>query len=64
MFDENSKYLPEIPQRAYEAAVQNLLNSDTDYCVTTGVQVELVYQRGGWKLVPGANLLKLLTGGI
>ena len=64
VFDESSSYLPGIPQRAYEAAVLKLLADSGDYRLTTGIQVELSYQRGGWKLVPSANLLKLLTGGV
>ena len=64
VFDENSSYLPGIPQRAYEAAVLKLMEGSGEYRLTTGIQVELSYQRGGWKLVPSANLLKLLSGGV
>ena len=64
VFDESGNYRPDIPRRAYEAAVLSLLARQEEYRVATGIQVELSYQRGDWKLVPGANLLKLLTGGV
>ena len=63
IYDENNKYLPNVTQEAYAAAVNEVLKSAEEYYVTTGLQLDLKYEDGRWLIVPSQALLKALIGG-
>ena len=64
LYDENGEYLPEVQAQARAAAVETVLQHADDYITTTGFQLELIAQDGHWRIIPGANLLRALLGGV
>lgn len=62
VYDENNKYLPEVTEEAYAAAVEEVLKSARKYYATTGIQLQLEYEDGRWLVVPSQSLLKALIG--
>lgn len=63
LYDENNNYLPEVSQEAYSTAVTRVLEHAEDYYTTAGLQLQLNYSGGSWQIVPGQDLLRVITGG-
>ena len=63
IYDSDNNYLPEVAQEAYSTAVKNVLEHAEDYYTTTGIQLQISYTGGSWRIVPSQSLLKAITGG-
>ena len=63
LVDENGNYLSTVTGAAYSAAIDGLLRSSERYTTTTGLELELHYEDGAWKLVVDQKLLSALSGG-
>ena len=48
---------------AYSSAVASLLSHVEDYYTTTGLELELSYSTGGWRIVTNTPMLNALCGG-
>lgn len=64
LYDESGKYRPELMREAWKQAVAELLEQPENYQSTGGVQLELRWEDGAWRIVPNEKLLQLLTGGV
>lgn len=63
LYDENNNYLPSVTDSAYSSAVASLLSHVEDYYTTTGLELELSYGTGGWRIVTNTPMLNALCGG-
>ena len=63
LYDENNDYLPSVTDSAYSSAVASLLSHVEDYYTTTGLELELSYGTGGWRIVTNTPMLNALCGG-
>jgi len=63
IYDENDQFRPEATQKAYSAAVTELLEKPDLYRTTTGMELELVYTSEGWRIQADNALLHALCGG-
>ena len=63
LVDENGAYLSTVTGAAYAAAIDGLLASSERYTATSGLDLELHYENGAWKLVVDQKLLSALSGG-
>lgn len=63
LYDENNNYLPSVTDSAYASAVASLLSHVEDYYTTTGLELELSYSAGGWRIVTNTLMLNALCGG-
>ena len=61
--DDNNNYLPEITERAYLQALENILESAANYYTTDEITLALNYTDGRWQLIMNTSLLKALNGG-
>lgn len=64
VYAEDGNYLPSLVDEAYAQALGNVLSHASDYYASTGLQLNLRYVDGGWRIVPDAALLKALAGGL
>lgn len=64
IYDENKNFLPEITEEAFSLAVDELLKSADKYCVAENLQINLEYKEDQWFIIPDANLIYALSGGI
>ena len=64
IFDEAGDYRPEAAEKAYEAALSELLNHPEDYYGSAGVRVQLRLTQDGWKIIPTKDLLNALSGNL
>ncbi len=64
LYAENGKYRPELMREAWDQAVSELLQQPEEYQSSGGVQLELRWENGAWRIVPNEKLLQLLTGGV
>ena len=55
--------LPSVTDSAYSSAVASLLSHVEDYYTTTGLELELSYSTGGWRIVTNTPMLNALCGG-
>lgn len=63
IYDENDQFKPEATQRAYTAAVTELLEKPEYFRTTSGMELELVYTNDGWRIQADEALLRALCGG-
>ncbi|MBQ3011274.1 MAG: serine hydrolase [Oscillospiraceae bacterium] len=63
IYDENNQFRPEATQKAYTAAVNELLEKPELYRTTTGMELVLVYTSDGWRIQADDALLHALCGG-
>lgn len=63
IYDENDQFRPEATQKAYEAAVTELLEKPDLYRTTTGMELTLTYTSEGWRIQANDALLHALCGG-
>lgn len=63
LVDENGDYLSTVTGAAYSAAIESLLNTGERYTATSGLELELRYENGAWKIVVDQKLLAALSGG-
>lgn len=63
IYDENDQFRPEATQKAYAAAVDQLLEKPELYRTTTGMELELIYTNEGWRIQADDALLHALCGG-
>ena len=64
LYDESGRYRPELLRDAWDEAVAELLQQPENYQSSGGVQLELRWHEGGWRIVPNEKLLQLLCGGV
>ena len=64
LYDESGRYRPELLRDAWDEAVAELLQHPENYQSSGGVQLELRWHEGGWRIVPNEKLLQLLCGGV
>ena len=64
IFDEAGDYRPEAAEKAYEAALSELLNHPEDYYGSAGVRVQMRLTQDGWKIIPTKDLLNALSGNL
>ncbi len=64
LYNENGNYRPELLLDAWDEAVETLLLTPENYRSSGGVQLELRWHDGAWRIVPNEKLLQLLTGGV
>ena len=64
IFDEAGDYRPEAAEKAYDAALFDLLDRPEEYYGSTGLRVQLRLGRNGWKIVPTKDLLNALSGNL
>jgi uncharacterized membrane protein YsdA (DUF1294 family) len=62
IFDEAGDYRPEVAEKAYDAALSELLKHPEDYYGSAGVRVQLRLTQDGWKVVPTKDLMNILSG--
>ena len=63
IYDENNQFRPEATQKAYTAAVNEMLEKPDLYRTTTGMELVLVYTSDGWRIQADDALLHALCGG-
>ena len=63
VYDQNNNYLPEITERAYLQALEQVLGNAGDYYTTEEIPLALNYTDGRWQLIINDSLLKALNGG-
>lgn len=63
LVDENGDYLSTVTGAAYSAAIESLLNTGERYTATSGLELELRYENGAWRIVVDQKLLAALSGG-
>lgn len=63
LVDENGAYLSTVTGAAYSAAIESLLQTGERYTATSGLDLELRYENGAWKIVVDQRLLSALSGG-
>lgn len=64
LYNEAGNYRPELLLDAWDEAVEQLLLTPENYRSSGGVQLELRWHDGAWRIVPNEKLLQLLTGGV
>ena len=64
LYNENGNYRPELLRDAWDQAVAELLQHPESYRSSGGLQLELRWQEGRWRIVPNEKLLQLLCGGV
>ena len=63
LVDENGDYLSTVTGAACSAAIESLLNTGERYTATSGLELELRYENGAWRIVVDQKLLAALSGG-
>ena len=63
VYDQNNNYLPEITERAYLQALEQVLENAGDYYATVDIPLDLSYTDGRWQIAVSDALLKALNGG-
>ena len=63
IYDQDNNYLPEITERAYLQALEQVLGSAADYYTTEELSLSLNYADGKWQITADAPLLNALNGG-
>ena len=61
LYNEDGHYRPEILREYWDQAVMSLLQQPDNYRSSGGVQLELRWHDGAWRIVPNEKLLQLLT---
>ncbi len=64
LYNENGNYRPELLRDAWDQAILELLQNPENYRSSGGVQLELHWHDGQWRIVPNEKLLRLLCGGV
>ena len=64
LYNENGNYRPELLRDAWDQAVAELLQHPESYRSSGGLQLELRWYEGRWRIVPNEKLLQLLCGGV
>jgi hypothetical protein len=64
LYNENGNYRTELLLDAWDEAAELLLQTPENYRSSGGVQLELRWHDGAWRIVPNEKLLQLLTGGV
>ena len=64
LYNENGNYRPELMWDAWDQAVAELLQHPENYRSSGGMQLELHWQDGAWRIVPNEKLLQMLCGGV
>lgn len=64
LYNENGNYRPELMREAWDQAVAELLQNPENYRSSGGVQLELRWHDGAWRIMPNEKLLQLLCGGV
>lgn len=64
LYNENGNYRPELMWDAWDQAVAELLQQPENYRSSGGVQLELHWKDGAWRIVPNEKLLQMLCGGV
>ncbi len=63
IYAEDGGYLPSFTERAYAAALDDVLAHADEYYTATGLNIRLVKDGGEWLIVPDSALYGALTGG-
>ena len=63
IYDQDNNYLPEITERAYLQALEQVLGSAADYYTTEEMYLDLNYSDGSWQITADNSLLSALNGG-
>ena len=64
LYDDNNRYRADLMQEAWNQAVAELLQHPENYRSSGGMQLELRWHDGAWRIVPNEKLLQMLTGGV
>ncbi len=63
VYDANRRYLPEVANEAYLAALDKVLQHAADYYADTEFDLSLSYTDGRWQILANPALLRALAGG-
>ena len=64
VYDKNKNFLPAVTAEAFELAVKELLESADKYSISEEILLQLEYDGENWLIVPNADLIHALSGGI
>ena len=62
LYDEEGNTRREAAEEAYDRAMLSLLENPEAYYATEGIELQLRLTEEGWKIVPGRDLLNILSG--
>ena len=62
LYDEDGNTRREAAEEAYDRAMLSLLEEPGAYYASEGIELELLLTEDGWKIVPGRDLLNVLSG--
>ena len=60
--DEQGEYLPELTERAYLEALNELLEHPDRYRTSVGLNLQLYYTTDGWRILTDSRLIQALSG--
>lgn len=64
LYGEDNRYRADLMREAWDQAVTELLQHPENYRSSGGIQLELRWHDGAWRIVPNEKLLQMLTGGV
>ena len=64
LYNEKGNYRQELMLESWDQAVLELLQQSENYRSSGGVQLELRWRDGQWRIAPTERLLQMLTGGL
>ncbi len=62
LYDEEGNTRREAAEQAYDRAMLSLLEEPAVYYASKGIELELRMTEEGWKIIPGKDLLNMLSG--